>query len=1051
MPVTRQQRQVTTRNIGVVNVDTGAEQVWQAVSRTADMFGEHAFKAAARQAKQTVEDRVQSMTNEDLFTIDPETGKYSNLNIPSSYGQIAADAHRTLIRQRFMNGIEDELKRVGQEYATKYNSAQYKEMMSKHVQSMIKAAQKTDGVDTPFSAPLTDIGNEYVARTYAALRDREIAAAKKANENAAILGLYNLEQELGNLAATGQFGPTYLKKLGEFTQLNQALYESSNNAAQYVRNRKVMQGIEAVAASGRLSTMLGLSDDPVVVATAKRALEGDATAIMEITDDAIRNAVNTWFTYTGGKGGDAVIRSIEGVAQRGDEATQAKLTEQFDAMPAPTAGTTLAEIHQQVMAIKNVVPEASPEELALLSSSRVMMALQVHAKDFDGQALTAFADDLRSGEFKKSRKFFNNPDQVEAMFDAMSEADKATLNKSISERYTTTSRLESEQEKGLIGELKLGVIGYQNSMTIDVIQGYKDKKAAINAADIPDTDRATLLTSLDNAYADRLIKEVQSIRIKVRTEDGHIYRNMSKDEVELLASGIRGDFNIDSEDLPLAIGGKFQLLKRAYKINPSSVDRALGAMIKSADSNAQRELAATNRMLAENEVELGIASPEQFKLWEQTYGLDKLSLGEMVGVDDNGQIVFNDNVRFAIEKGYLPTKIKQMATSIGNGQVYDRNIMEQAFQLFEQSMNIGDSFGNTIDVLERNVPSKEYGIIAEAIRLSREGFGNPADIIAQIGAYDGNIDQDIKGKLDNKTLDQFVGEMVSNGKIGSHHATRVKSLLRLNYANGNIMDVDGATLMVENHFANVGAQDAAVFAPGFAFNEKNEYARFAIRGFTANNAAAAEKDMLVSIMQTNPELFERDAVIDIVQDQFIDGLFGPFTHLGIVWDTAFGSESDKFENWKYLTTEARISKFAERLQGSIIYKPVTGSFVRDPYTGEMIEGTYLVGLENQSGGFTPFMKNGEVLKMNTREYQDKTAWFSSESVSAPKGDRNEIGAAGNRLRAAIRAYGPQHENVISEYGNYIATLPTYQNDDGSRNEAKIDAELKRKFPQLRTE
>ena len=460
MPVTRQQRQVTTRNIGVVNVDTGAEQVWQAVSRTADMFGEHAFKAAARQAKQTVEDRVQSMTNEDLFTIDPETGKYSNLNIPSSYGQIAADAHRTLIRQRFMNGIEDELKRVGQEYAGKYNSAQYKEMMSKHVQSMIKAAQKTDGVDTPFSAPLTDIGNEYVARTYAALRDREIAAAKKANENAAILGLYNLEQELGNLAATGQFGPTYLKKLGEFTQLNQALYESSNNAAQYVRNRKVMQGIEAVAASGRLSTMLGLSDDPVVVATAKRALEGDATAIMEITDDAIRNAVNTWFTYTGGKGGDAVIRSIEGVAQRGDEATQAKLTEQFDAMPAPTAGTTLAEIHQQVMAIKNVVPEASPEELALLSSSRVMMALQVHAKDFDGQALTAFADDLRSGEFKKSRKFFNNPDQVEAMFDAMSEADKATLNKSISERYTTTSRLESEKEQGLIGELKLCVIGY---------------------------------------------------------------------------------------------------------------------------------------------------------------------------------------------------------------------------------------------------------------------------------------------------------------------------------------------------------------------------------------------------------------------------------------------------------------------------------------------------------------------------------------------------------------------------------------------------------------
>ena len=128
-----------------------------------------------------------------------------------------------------------------------------------------------------------------------------------------------------------------------------------------------------------------------------------------------------------------------------------------------------------------------------------------------------------------------------------------------------------------------------------------------------------------------------------------------------------------------------------------------------------------------------------------------------------------------------------------------------------------------------------------------------------------------------------------------------------------------------------------------------------------------------------------------------------------------------------------------------------GSFVRDPYTGEMIEGTYLVGLENQSGGFTPFMKNGEVLKMNTREYQDKTAWFSSESLSAPRGDRNEIGAAGNRLRAAIKAYGPQHETVMAEYGKYIATLPTYQNDDGSPNSAKIGAELKRKFPQLRTE
>jgi hypothetical protein len=991
------------------------------------------------------------MTSEDLFTIDPETGKYSNLNVPSSYGQIAADAHRTLIRQRFLNGIEDELKRVGQEYAGKYNSAQYKEMMSKHVQSMIKAAQKTDGEDTPFSAPLTEIGNEYVARTYASLRNNEIAAAKKANENAAILGLYKLEQDLSGLASTGQFGPTYIKKLGNFAGLTESLYESSGNAAQYVRNRKTMQGIEAIAASGRLSTMLGLSDDPVVVATAKRALEGDATAIMDITDDAVRSAVNIWFTYTGGKGGDAVIRSIEGVAQRGDEATQAKLTEQFDAMPAPTAGTTLAEIYQQVMAIKKTVPEATQEELALLSSSRMMQTLQVHAKDFDGVALTAFADDLRSGEFKKSREFFNNPDQVGAMFDAMSETDKATLNKSISERYTTTSRLESEKEKGLIGELKLGVIGYQNNLAIDVIEGYKVEMDAINTANIPDTDRATLITSLDNAYADRLIKEVQSISIRVNTEDGSIRRNMSKDEVELLAAGIRGDFNIDSRDLPNEIGTKFQLLKRAYEINPSSVDRALGAMIKSADYNAQRELEATNAMLAENEVELGIASPEQFQLWEQTRGLDKMGLAEMVGLDDNGQIVFNNTVRFAIEKGYLPTKVKQIATSIGNGQVYDRVIMEQAFQLFEQSMNIGDSFGNTIDVLERNVPSKQYGLIAESIRLSREGFGNPADIIAQISGYDGNIDQDIKGKLDNKTLDQFVGEMVSNGKIGSHHATRVKSILRLNYANGNIMDVDGATAMVENHFASVGAQDAAVFAPGFSFNEKNEYARFAIRGFDANNAAAAERDMLVSIMQTNPELFERDAVIDIVQDQFIDGLFGPFTHLGIVWDTAFGSESDKFENWKYLTTEARISKFAERLQGNIIYKPIMGSFVRDPYTNEMIEGSYLVGLENQSGGFTPFMKNGETLKMSTREYQDKTAWFSLEDIPPPRGDRNEIGGAGTRLRAAIKAYGPNHEVVITEYGKYIATLPTYQNDDGTPNQAKISAELRRKFPQLRTE
>ena len=90
-------------------------------------------------------------------------------------------------------------------------------------------------------------------------------------------------------------------------------------------------------------------------------------------------------------------------------------------------------------------------------------------------------------------------------------------------------------------------------------------------------------------------------------------------------------------------------MKEAYKINPSSVDRALGAMIKSADSNAQREH-ETNKMLAQNEVHLGIASPEQFQLWEQTYGLDKMSLGEMIGVDDNGQFVFNDNVRFAIEK-----------------------------------------------------------------------------------------------------------------------------------------------------------------------------------------------------------------------------------------------------------------------------------------------------------------------------------------------------------------------------------------------------------------
>ena len=75
MAVIRERQQFRNKRIGVVRADTGEQEMWQAVGRAADNITAEVFKVASDKAKRLGTDLATQVSQEQLRTINPETGR----------------------------------------------------------------------------------------------------------------------------------------------------------------------------------------------------------------------------------------------------------------------------------------------------------------------------------------------------------------------------------------------------------------------------------------------------------------------------------------------------------------------------------------------------------------------------------------------------------------------------------------------------------------------------------------------------------------------------------------------------------------------------------------------------------------------------------------------------------------------------------------------------------------------------------------------------------------------------------------------------------------
>ena len=175
MAVIKQQRQFFNKPIGVVRASQGGALVAEAVGNLAQEVSDIAYETAAANAKKRGEEKALAKSTSSIAALDPETNKPIAYTPPSGFGAIASAAYQEMIDRRFSDSITRELEAKGSALAqASSTAAQYKDGMASYVKNMYDAG----GEDTSYKRLIQEAGQDYVSKTYAALRKKEIDAER---------------------------------------------------------------------------------------------------------------------------------------------------------------------------------------------------------------------------------------------------------------------------------------------------------------------------------------------------------------------------------------------------------------------------------------------------------------------------------------------------------------------------------------------------------------------------------------------------------------------------------------------------------------------------------------------------------------------------------------------------------------------------------------------------------------------------------------------------------------------------------------------------------
>ena len=185
MPVLREKKQYQSAGpVGVLRVNTGEQEKYQAISNAADKLTKLAVGEMSRSSKIMGAQKAQEVS--DVMTIDPKTGKPQALNFSEQrqfFGRDAADAYQRVITERFQQEIDVEIREKATQLAIEhendpYSVEKYEDKMNAYLAAMAET-NSVDGKETAYTNYIMSQGSEYISKTTLAMQ-----AERKRREDA---------------------------------------------------------------------------------------------------------------------------------------------------------------------------------------------------------------------------------------------------------------------------------------------------------------------------------------------------------------------------------------------------------------------------------------------------------------------------------------------------------------------------------------------------------------------------------------------------------------------------------------------------------------------------------------------------------------------------------------------------------------------------------------------------------------------------------------------------------------------------------------------------
>jgi hypothetical protein len=209
MAVIREKRQFQNQRIGVVRMDTGAEDYYKTIANAADNLTSIAFKEAGRQAREKGIQSAEAVNQQGLRTINPETGKPQAYNVPSNFGTVAQAAYEEVLDRRFINDVDEQIKERGRELALKYQNdpkgvEKYSQAMEDYVAQMIKPDKNKAGLNDRFKNIIRDTGASFIASTKFNLMAKRAEVLQNQLRNGLIKDAEDAADQIASTVQAGQ-------------------------------------------------------------------------------------------------------------------------------------------------------------------------------------------------------------------------------------------------------------------------------------------------------------------------------------------------------------------------------------------------------------------------------------------------------------------------------------------------------------------------------------------------------------------------------------------------------------------------------------------------------------------------------------------------------------------------------------------------------------------------------------------------------------------------------------------------------------------------------